>query len=431
MYALVAVGLAATILVVSIAPRRWALLAAVGGVLYTTQGQAIDLFGFNFFAARFIELAAFLRVISKREFTFADLNKIDKIVLLLFVYLPLAYWTHAESGVSYQIGQAIDAVLAYFAFRGLVRNMEDLVWFLCAFALMLVPYVTVLCLERATGHNLFSFMGGPTEGYFVRYGHPRCMGSFRHPSLLGSLGATFLPIYIGAFVAQTRRGFALLGALLSLGIVLMANSGGPLNATFIGLIAWSLWFFRHKMRVLQLVFTILCLLAIFMKAPIWYLPAKFSALTGGGGYHRAELLDAAIHNIDKWWFLGMPLEETKDWFPYTLEATGAADMTNQYLAFGIRGGFVPLMLLVILQLRAFFSLGVAMSFVRDDSTHKQEALFWGLGALLASHMVNWFGIAYWDQFYIFYWLHFATIVSLTSLSFSFNDQSHYVNSDIS
>src|SRR6266498_335895 len=48
------------IAVVLFASRRWAVIAMMTGVLYLTQGQAVQVMGLNMFAVRFLELAGFV-----------------------------------------------------------------------------------------------------------------------------------------------------------------------------------------------------------------------------------------------------------------------------------------------------------------------------------------------------------------------------------
>src|SRR5664279_1805832 len=147
------------ILVVFFAPRRWALVGIMAGVLYLTLNQHVDFMGFNLFAVRFLELAAFIRVMARREFSFSKLNGIDKALLLLFAYTTIVFLLRSKEGQAYQIGRAIDAYLCYFTFRGLVSGVEDLRWFLRAFLVLLAPYVALLLVESLTRQNPFSSMG--------------------------------------------------------------------------------------------------------------------------------------------------------------------------------------------------------------------------------------------------------------------------------
>lgn len=403
-----------TLVVVLFAPRRWALLGMIAGVLYITQGQKIEVFGFNMFANRFLEMAGFVRVMIRREFSFHGLNKIDRALLLVYCYTTIVYLIRSSEPAAYQIGLAIDAILSYFCFRGLIGSMEDFRWFLRSFIFLLGPYLVLVSIERLTGHNPFDFMGVP--GHLFREGSVRCIGSFRHPILLGTLGASFLPLYVGLASAKADLVRALVGISLCLGIVVLSNSGGPLSSAAVVLVGWLFWFLRRKMFLIRGSLVVLVLLlALFMKAPIWYLPAKVSTIAGGDGWHRSHLLDMAIKDFDKWWLAGMSIKETKGWFPYILEITGGADMTNHFLSFGISAGFGAILLVILLLARSFQSLGRAIRVVRPtfQGTVETEPILWGLGVMLSMHIFNWFGVSYFDQFYVVWFMQFAVISNLS------------------
>ena len=156
-------------------------------------------------------------------------------------------------------------------------------------------------------------------------------------------------------------------------------------------------------------------LGIVMKAPIWYLPAKVSSLSGGDGWHRSYLLEMAYKNLGKWWFAGMGIEQTRDWFPYNLEATGGADMTNTYLGFGITAGLLAMGLFITLLVVVFKTLGKALALVGESGrTNKETAfLLWGFGVMIAGHATNWLGIIYFDQTYVLWFMQLAIISSVT------------------
>lgn len=400
------------IIFVALAPRRWALIAIVAGVLFLTQGQSIDILGFNFFALRFIELTAFFRVFARGEFSFHKINVIDRCFILLFTYTTVVFLIRSEESQAYQIGTAIDAFLCYFAFRGLIRDADDFKWLLRDSLLLLLPYTALILTESFTRHNPFTFMGGIEFGDWERAGRLRCQGSFRHASLLGTFGATMAPLYVALFFQKDCKARAVAGVGCSLLIVWASNSGGPVNCLFFGVIAWSLWGFRQQMRPIRWgILSAIILLALVMKAPIWYLPAKVSAFTGGGGYHRSYLMVMAEQNFGQWWLAGMPIHETSSWFPYIMIATGGADMTNQFLYFGITAGVFSLLLLVALVVLAYRSLGRAMRHLRQEwgSKTSNEYLLWGLGSMLTAHVANWLSITYFDQTYALWYLHLAAI----------------------
>jgi hypothetical protein len=322
----------------------------------------------------------------------------------------------SNEGQAYQVGRTVDAMLCYFIFRGLVGDMEDFRWFLSAFAIMLIPYVALLLVETLTNHNPFSLLGGEVPPVNFREGRIRCFGSFRNASVLGSLGASFFPLYIGLFLSKSRRVFAIIGTILSLGIVWFSNSGGPLGFTMVGVLGWISWLRRGRMRLIRRVGVILiAVLVLIMKAPIWYLPAKFGFITGGDAWHRAYLMDVAFQHLKEWWLWGMPEKETSEWLPYTLDSTHSADISNQFISLGLAAGLMAIALFVWLFIRVFRSLGKELSATRLASPRPcgNEYLLWGLGVMLAGHVVNLLGITYFDQFYVIWFMQLALISTLT------------------
>lgn len=403
-------------LMVLFAPRRWALLGMMAGVLYLTQGEKIAVFGLNLFALRFLEVAGFTRIMLRREFSFSSLNEIDRAFLWLYIYTTVVFLLRSTEGQAYQIGIAVDAILCYFTFRGLIENIADLRWFLRSLLILLVPYVTLLIIESMSNHNFFAIVGGSTEAFGFRNGRPRCLGSFRNPDLLGTLGASFLPLYIGLAFAKPDRIRALLGVSLCLGIVWLTNSGGPVSAAALGVVGWLFWELRMNMALVRrAIVGFMVLVALFMKAPIWYLPMKLSSITGGHGWHRSYLMDMAFSHLAKWWLAGMPIKDTADWFPYTIAATGGADITNQYIRYGITAGLVAIGLFIFLLIQAFRKLGKAMSAVRlgPPVSTGTEHLLWGIGVMLTVHVVNWIGISYFDQIYVVWFMQLSIISSLS------------------
>jgi hypothetical protein len=405
-----------TLALVITGTRRAALMGMMAGVLFLTQGQHVTIAGFNLFAMRFLEMAGLYRVISRNEFGRAQFNKLDKTFIVFYSFTSLIFLLRTSQEISYQLGAAIDAFCCYFTFRGLLGDIADFQWFLQAFVLLLIPYVALLGLESFGHHNVFTSMGGIECGSWSRNGRPRCQGSFRDPSILGTLGAAFLPLYIALFCAKIYRARAVLGIGCCLAIVLFSNSGGPVNTAMVAIVGWLCWKARRDMQKLRrFIVIMLVLLAIFMKAPVWYLPAKVSTLTGGDGWHRSYLIDQAVHNMAKWWFDGMSIKETSGWFPYELAANGGADITNEFVAVALNGGFAALALFIVLLVRAFKRLGVAMAELRavNQAHPYEEFVLWGLGVTLACHIINWMGITYFDQFSAVWFLQFAAISNIT------------------
>jgi hypothetical protein len=410
-----------TVLICLVLAGSWrtALMGMMAGVLYLTQAQQIEVAGFNFFAIRFLELAGFVRVISRQEYSFRQRNGIDRALLLLYGYTATVFLLRSTEGVGNQVGMAVDAFLCYFTFRGLIRGMDDFFWFLRALVILLVPYTLFVVIESGTDHNLFSLLGGITGGEnWMRHGRPRCFGSFRQPDTLGMFGACFLPLYIALACIRTERKRAIAGIGLCLTIVWAANCGGAASAAAASLLGWGLWRVRAQMRKVRWCLVgLIIALALVMKSPVWYVFARASSITGGDGWTRSYLFDKTYEHFGQWWLAGMPLIDTNSWFPFTLPGIGTADITNGYIWFGLTAGLGAMVLFISLLTRAFSHLGKAMALVRTGPHQSDgaEFLLWGLGVMLLVHIVNWFGIIYFDQMYVVWFMQLAAISSISGV----------------
>ena len=409
------------------APRRFALLALMTSMIYLSQRNGLDIGGFRMHPGRFLELAGAVRVIGRREFQWRDLNRLDRAVLIAYGYVTLmvllraafGYGTSADIKMATptsKLGELIDVLLTYVVFRGLIKTPSDIRLLLIRTVPLLLPFVGLLWIERTTGANPLAALGAiPRVWIDADGGRVRCMGSFLHPALLGTFGAGLAAMYIAISGVKSCRRWGMLGLAASVAIVLMANSGGPLTMLTGVLIGWGCWFIRGHMKLFRIgVFGALLGLALVMRDPIWYLPSKMSLLFGGSGWHRSYLMQQAITNFDKWWLAGMPLDQTLHWFPYLV--LGAADITNLYVAFGVDGGLIAMLLLIRLLKTAFSEAGrTVQKFDACRPSRSEEALLmWGLGVAIAGHMANFFSITYFDQTSSFWLLQLAAISSISA-----------------
>jgi len=403
------------VVVVLLAPRRVALLGMLAGALYLSQEGSVVIVGLNVYGLRFLEIAGFVRVMGRREFPSSGLNRIDGALLLLYGYTTVVFLLRSKDGQAYQIGRAVDACLCYFTFRGLLREVEQFRKFLRDFVILLAPFVASVLMESVTAHNVFWSPG--LAGNEFRAGRVRCQGSFQFSGLLGTLGATYLPMYLGLAFAKAERTLAAAGIALCLAIVWACNSGGPMCAMAFALAGWAFWPQRLKMqRVRRGMLAGVALLALVMQAPIWYIPMKVSVFTGGDGYHRSYLMDVAYQHLGEWWLVGMPVSKTAQWFPYVLPDYGTADITNEFLGFGVVAGIPAVALLIVVLTRAFKGLGAALVAVRSApaASMDTELMLWGLGVALLAHIANWIGASYFDQIMLFFLLQLAAISTLAN-----------------
>ena len=142
---------------------------------------------------------------------------------------------------------------------------------------------------------------------------------------------------------------------------------------------------------------------------------------GGDGWHRSNLIDRFVKSFHDWWLLGMPIEKTINWAPTSM-SWGGVDVTNEYVSVGINGGLISLVLFIMLFWSCYQSLGKAMRKIRSytQNDRRNEALLWGLGSALFSHMINLTAVTYFDQFWVMWFMLLSVISGVTQ---------HYLEDD--
>jgi hypothetical protein len=305
-----------------------------------------------------------------------------------------------------RLGDAYNALGTYFFCRCVLAEFEDLVTSVRTLAWLSLPVAGLMMVEKTTSHNLLSVFGGVPEITFVREGHLRCQGAFRHPILAGSFGAAHLPLFVALwFYKPTDRRLAVAAMVAGLAIVIAASSSGALLGLMAGVAGLAFWKHRRYARALRWgVVAVICVLAVVMKAPVWYLVAKLSDVTGGGGWHRAWLIDQAVTHFDEWWLFGTTY--TAHWGPAGEVIAADPDMmdiTNHYVMEGVKGGILKLGLFIAIIAACFGSVERG---IRAQVGGPTAALFvWGLGVALFVHCVSFVSITYFDQsIVLWFWL---------------------------
>ena len=185
-----------------------------------------------------------MRVVQRGEFAFARINGMDRALFLAYAYVTAVFLLRTSVGfgtstdipqvtIMAKVGLLVDVTLCYIIFRGLITTVEDFKWLLRGLVMVLAPYVVLVFIERHTGHNPFAAVGG-IHKVWIDGDRVRCFGSFMHPSLLGTFGASFLLLYVGFAIVGGNRISAIAGFGLCLAIVFLANSGGPLTFLAVG-----------------------------------------------------------------------------------------------------------------------------------------------------------------------------------------------------
>lgn len=410
---MIPLGAALTLLfstAVLVLPRVYAALGVMAAVCYITQGQQYVVGGFHMHAIRIVLLAGLVRLVIRGEFRGTKLNKVDWALLgytAAVTFIPSLREGTSEEFV-YRLGCAYDISLSYWVFRGLLKDWDEITNFFNGLAFLIVPLALEMIFEMLTWRSLFEPFGG-IGALTIREGRPRCQGAFRIGITAGVFGATLIPIFIALFRAGGRHVAATVGLFSALVITYAANSSGPLMAALCSIVAWIFWPMREQMSTVRRgIVAVLLGLHLCMKVPVWFIFSKLGCLTGGDGWHRSYLIDRFFHFFPNWWMMGT--NDTHDWMPYVLP-DGNADITNLYVAAGVNGGLAAVVLLILMLVRCFRYLGLAMRELRWRSL-EAETIFWGLGGALFAHVVTLFSVTYWDQVFVVLWSLMAIIASV-------------------
>ena len=397
-----AFGLGALVLLVILVfslPRQQAAIPFLLCVCYLTLGLQLNLGGLHLPAFRIMAIASFVRVAARRELSEIRLTKIDIAFMSWAVVGLIAYSIlyGTSQAFIYKSALFMEAMGSYFFFRSIIKDLTDVTRIFKYVGIIIIPLSIFMLYESRTMHNLFAGFGGTADELDIRNGKLRCQGPFRHPILAGMFGATVMPFIFCNWWREKRSTlFFAVSFIAAVIITYTATTSGAIMSVCYEIIAFLCWFCRDKMSIIRrsIVIAIIALNFI-MKAPIWYVIARVSDITGGGGYHRAYLMDIAFRNIRSWWLIGTTY--TADWFPYQLAVDpNKSDITNQYLAQGVNGGLITMILFIAVIVYCYKSIGSSLKAL-DSASFGDKFIVWTLGVTLFGHVMGFISVSYFDQ----------------------------------
>ena len=399
------------IILVLVLPRQQAMVPLFLIALVTPFGQQLYLGGVHWFVLRTVILTGCVRVAAaKKEMRVAgSSNTLDKAFCLWAVSRAVAFMLlYREGGaVVNQMAFLLDALGGYFVLRYLIQDEDDV-----ARAAKLLVVVTLIMgagmlNERLRGVNVFGYAGSFSVVPQFRDGQIRAQGAFGHPVLAGVFGATVIPLFFWLWKSGKARGVALAGFAGSTAMVLASASSTPVLAMIASVGGLCLWPIRHYMRGVRwgIVLT-LVVLSLVMKAPVWYVIAHVDIVSASSGWHRAQLVDTFVKHWPDWWLIGT--KNDASWGSETV------DTSNQLVAEGVSGGLVALFWFIVILRRGFGALGTARRLALRGQDRNQEWFLWSLCAVMLSHVVAFWGTAYWDQTR-FWWFAFLAIIPVATM----------------
>lgn len=409
-------------------PRRYALIPMLMAGCYMTLGQALIIDGLHWYLFRILILFGMMRIIVRKELFAIEPNAIDKVLVawllvssLLYVLVDGTYVRATE-----RLGYVYDAVGTYSLVRALVRDFDDIVFTVKAFAVIIIPLAVLFAREAATGQNPFAILGGVGLWSQVRDGQVRCQGPFKHAILAGTFGATAMPLFVGLWAHSGRSRVLATGAIVAATVIVVTSgSSGAVTSFFLSIVGFICWWWKSHMKAIRwgIAVGVLALAAV-MKAPIWFLIDRASELVGGNGWYRSKLIDSAIRHFDEWWLVGTGY--TAHWMETGISANPySADIVNEFVNQGVRGGLVALLLFIWLLVKCFKIAGTAVRNV--EQSRAKQFMIWAMGCTVLSHVASFFSVTYFDQIIIFWYLIIGMIAALVHGTTAVNMNQNRVN----
>jgi hypothetical protein len=389
-------------------PRRLAFCPLLIMVGLMPMGQQIVISGLHFHLFRVLLLSGILRVIIRREVTQLRLTGMDRL-FLGWVIVSIVFGSLSKPSTALlvnRLGSAYNALGCYFFARCVIVEFEDVVVSVRTLAFISLLIAVLMLVENETAHNPLSVLGGVPEIPAMREERPRCQGAFRHSITAGVFGGTQFPLFVALwrYRPQYKR-LAFMAIISTLIIVITSRTSGGLMALFTGVAGLALWKWRKAMPLIRRgAFLAILGLALLMKAPVWYLLAKLGTVTGGGGWHRAWLIDQVIAHFDEWWLFGTTY--TAHWGPGGQVIAADPDMmdiTNHYVMEGVRGGILELGLFIAIIITCFRGIGRRLRAEAQGAS--AEFFVWAIGVAFFAHCLSFISATYFDQtILIWYWL---------------------------
>ncbi len=380
------------------------IIPLVVAMCFLPADIAITIGGLHLYAVRVIGLFALLRIYMSFKKPNLSFNTIDKLFITYNFFGAFTYIIASQNtsgAFVYTSGSLVDSIVLYIVLRQTIQSKKDILTVtktFCYCVLILLPFIIF---EYFSAQNFFSIIG--REGVSIRDGEIRAAGTFSHSILFGSFSASLIPILWGGY-KQKKNNALLFSIACCVFFVYSTSSSGPIVALAVSVSL--LIFFKWKQYSSQLTWSLL-LTAIFIhivrESPIWhFFYVRVSIKAGSTGYHRYLLTEAAVKEFWNWWLLGYgdigPRWHETYW-PWT-HAT-FTDVTNHYLLIGVRGGFFPMLLFVILCFKTTHVLG---SYAISQTNQKDQWLWWGFTVMMITHCISFLSVAYFGQITMLFYL---------------------------
>ncbi|MAB72917.1 MAG: hypothetical protein CMJ54_10475 [Planctomycetaceae bacterium] len=404
------VGVILIAFIFAVGSRKLWILALALVICLTPPAQRLVVAGIDFQTLRLVGLIAVVALMLRGAFRGLHWSRLDLwmigLATLPAIMLLLRGHTHSLMNT---LGESADMLMMYAIGRAAIRSLDDVSSMIVGFLVVTIPISVGLAIEKSTGRNFFSLLGGVPEFTAIRYGKLRAQAAFDHPIMAGCWFAATIPLF-----AAARRSFrseaigltlAWFGVFMAVVCVVATSSSTPMGAAAISGVALLLFRFRSHFRPsLPYILMAGVFLHFLTQSGLHgIIYTRFSFVTGSTGYHRYALVEATLQNINQWFLIGCGSTYSWGW--------GMDDVTHQYVSACVRGGIIMLIVLVGTLIISFRNAGELMR--SPDPRVAWVGYCFGVSVL--AHVVSFLGVSYFGQIYL---ITYMTLGGLQSLAAS-------------
>ena len=374
--------------------------------------QSIVIAGAHFQMIRFLAIFGLLRilwdgVVKKREAITSGFHPVDRAFVYFTIVSAVTFilLNQQWAAVTNQVGGFLNSIAVYFVLRFLIRDEDDAVQALKAMTVVAILAAISMLTEQLTARNWFSYLGGVPLVPDIREGHVRSQAFFAHSIIAGCVGAVLIPLSYWLWLKGGKlKRYAILCFVSAMTMVITSRSSTPIMAAMAAMLAFAFWPLRRDMKwVRRGTVAALVVLHLVMHGPVWALIDHVDIVGGNSANHRYQLVDQCIRHFWDWWLIGTNANASWGFDMW--------DTANYFVGTAEGGGLLALVLLILILSRAFRSVGLARVAFEDDK-HKQ-LLFWCLGAALFAQADAFFGISYYDQSIVSWYLLLVIVIACT------------------
>lgn len=396
-------------------PRRLAFAPLLVAVCHFQDVPVLQC-GVTFSIFKLVIMAGLLRAWAAGTLGWSSRQPLDVLFALWAGWIILSGFAHHpkdHNPMTIRLSVVYDFVGAYFYARAFIKNREDFLRFIKCLAFVVLPLALMVLVERAMVRDFYGVLDGGMVDPEIRGGRVRAAGPFGHAILLGTFGATSVPLMVALWRRHPRWAFA---GMVACGLIVFCSaSSGPILTLFSGLLGLTVWHWRTSVRRIRIaVISTVVVLHLVMEAPVWFLMARIDLAGGSTGWHRAELISTALRHLNEWWLVGT--DYTRNWMEYGVGwSANQIDITNHYIYMGVTGGLPLMLCFIAILIKAFQLLGRGMRPMRE-AKDPDEFILWCVGASLLAHCFTFLSISYFDQNTVVLGLVLGSVVGLCTVS---------------